>query len=157
MKKANNLKSNVEIQNKKIRLNYEIKDTYQAGISLEGWEFKSILNKDIKLDNAYVIVKDMEVFLINAYIKEIGAFSVGHSTRSRKLLLHKEEIKKLIGLTQEKGRTLIPSKIYKKGNLIKIDVCLCIGKKEYNKKQDLKEKSILLDAKRSFKNNIKIK
>lgn len=144
------------IKNKKIDLNYSRISSWEAGISLEGWELKSILNKDIKLDNSYVIIADGEAFLLNAYIKELDPFSCNKQTQRRKLLLRKDEIRKLIGLTQEKGKTLIPNKIYKKGNLIKLEFSLCVGKKDYNKKQDLKEKSINLDAQKSFKNKIRL-
>lgn len=95
-----------EIRNKKANYNYFIEETYEAGMVLQGWEFKSILKKKANLDNAYVVVKEGELFLLNALITPMETVSTHVTpefTRSRKLLMHRKEIHKLIGLVNKKA------------------------------------------------------
>jgi SsrA-binding protein len=133
-----------EIKNKKANYNYFIEETFEAGILLYGWEVKSILKKKVNLDNAYVSIKDGELFLFNALITPIITVSTHvtpETTRLRKLLMHRKEIDKLIGQVEQKGYTLIPLKIIRNNkNKFKLIFGLAKGKKKYDKRESEKEK-----------------
>lgn len=146
-----------EIKNKKANFNYFIEETYEAGLVLQGWEFKSILKKKANLDNSYVIVKDGELFLLNALIQPMETTSThttSESTRSRKLLMHRKEINKLIGLVEQKGYTLMPLKIVLRGKL-KLIFGLAKGKTNYDKRQTEKDKDWKREHEMLFKKNSK--
>lgn len=146
-----------EIKNKKANYNYFIEETYEAGLSLEGWEFKSILNKKANLDNAFVIVKEGEIFLINALITPLGTVSTHvnpESTRLRKLLMHRKEINKLYGLVAQKGFTLMPLKIIRNSRgKLKLIFGLAKGKKNHDKRETEKDKDWKREQEKIFKNN----
>ncbi|MCP2520329.1 SsrA-binding protein SmpB [Candidatus Aminicenantes bacterium AC-335-A11] len=129
--------------NKKAFFNYEIIETLEAGISLLGSEVKSIREGKVSLKESYAEIKDGEVFLINCHIAPYSAATyLNHEPkRPRKLLLHKQEIKKLMGRVKEKGLTLIPVRMYfnKKG-LVKVELALAKGKKVYQKREALRER-----------------
>jgi SsrA-binding protein len=129
-------------QNKKARHDYFIEETYEAGIVLSGTEIKSIRAGRANLKDSFARVKDGEVWLMNMHISpyEQGNRYNHDPTRTRKLLLHKREIGKLVGLTQEKGFSLIPLKIYLKNGFAKIDLAVAKGKKKYDKRQTLKKR-----------------
>lgn len=143
-------------QNKKAFFDYEILDTIEAGIMLEGAEVKSIRANRISLKESYVKIKNGEVWLTNAHIAIPGY--VPHYARfdekqDRKLLLHKKEIAKLQGKISEKGYTLVITKIYQSesSNKIKVIIALAKGKKSYDKKQSLKESDIKREMDRTLK------
>ena len=121
----------MEIINRKAYHDYFIEDTYEAGIVLTGTEIKSIRNGNCNIKDSYGVIKGHEIFLLNMYVgqyKEGNIFN--HSeTRSRKLLLHKKEIKKIEQAIQLKGLTLVPVKLYFKDNKLKVSLCICRGKK----------------------------
>ncbi len=146
-----------EIRNKKANYNYFIEETYEAGMVLQGWEFKSILKKKANLDNAYVVVKEGELFLLNALITPMETVSTHvtpESTRSRKLLMHRKEIHKLIGLVDQKGFTLMPLKIIRNNRgKLKLIFGLAKGKKNYDKRETEKEKDWKREQEQMFKNN----
>ena len=128
--------------------NYFLTDRFECGIALRGTEVKSIREGNANLKDAYGLLKDGEVFLLNAHI---GPFSHGNamnheSLRTRKLLLHKREIDKLQGLTKQKGYTLIPLRVYFTRNHAKVEVGLARGKKQYDKREAIAER----DAKREI-------
>ena len=129
--------------NKKAYHDYFIEETYEAGIVLVGSEVKSVRQGGISLLDSFVVIKNNEVFLKNAYIKPFEKTSsfVPNSKRDRKLLLNKNEIQKLTKQTKEKNYTLVPTKVYFKNNIVKIEIGLAKGKKLYDKKEVLKEKS----------------
>ena len=133
-------------QNKKAYHDYFVDDTYEAGISLFGTEVKSVREGRVNLKDSYVSVKSGEAFLIGTHISpyEKGNIFNKDPLRERKLLLHKKEIAKLIGLTQQQGYTLIPLKMYFKGSYVKVLLGLCRGKKNYDKRDSIAER----DAKR---------
>lgn len=133
-------------QNKKAYHDYFVDDTFEAGISLFGTEVKSVREGRINLKDSYVSVKTGEAYLIGAHISpyEKGNIFNKDPLRQRKLLLHKREINKLIGLTQQQGYTLIPLKMYFKGSYVKVLLGLCRGKKNYDKRDSIAER----DAKR---------
>jgi SsrA-binding protein len=146
-----------EIKNKKANFNYAIEETYEAGLVLLGWEFKSILKKKVNLDNSFVIVKDGELFLLNALIQPAETTSThvaSEATRSRKLLMHRKEINKLIGLVDQKGYTLMPLKIVRRGKM-KLIFGLAKGKTNYDKRQTEKDKDWKREHEMIFKKNSK--
>lgn len=130
-------------KNKKAFFNYEILGSYEAGISLLGSEVKSIREGKISLKESYAEIKGGEVFLVNCHISPYEAANIfNHEpTRERKLLLHRQEIKRLTGKIKEKGLTLIPTKVMinDKGK-VKVEVSLARGKRVYQKREAIKEK-----------------
>lgn len=139
--------------NKKAFHNYFISDLFEAGIALVGSEVKSVRAGGVSLNESFVIIKEGEVYLKNAYIKpyENAKNFLPEDRRSRKLLLHKQEILKLGKKIKEKGFALIPTKIYLKNGKVKVEIGLAKGKKLYDKRETLKEKSIKKDIDRATK------
>ena len=142
-------------ENRVARHEYFIDDTYEAGISLDGGEVKSVRAGSVYLRDSFCVIKNAEVFIKNmhsAVYDKGGAFNTSDSKRDRRLLLHKSEIRRLIGKVNEKGYTLVPLKIYLKQSLIKVEVGLCKGKHTYDKKQSIKERDLDRSARRDVKN-----
>lgn len=140
--------------NKKARHDFFIEDTYEAGLSLEGWEVKSLRDKRVNITDAYVMLKNQEAYLIGANITPLLTASTHihpAPTRARKLLLHREELKKLIGLTERKGYTLVPMAMYWKKGRAKLEVGIGKGKKQHDKRADIKERDWQRDKERLFK------
>jgi SsrA-binding protein len=145
-----------EIKNKKANFNYFIEDTFEAGLVLEGWEFKSILAKKMNLDNSYVVAKDGELFLLNSVVQpmdEVSTHVNPEPSRSRKLLMHRKEINKIFGHVSEDGYTLIPLKVIRKNRKFKLIFGLAKGKKNYDKRQDIKDRDWKREKEMLFKNN----
>ena len=144
----------MEILNRKAHHDYFIDDIYEAGIVLTGTEIKSIRNGNCNIKDCYAIIKNGEVFLLNMYVgqyKEGNIFN--HSeTISRKLLLHKKEIKKLDEGIKLKGITLVPIKLYFKNNKLKVSLGVCRGKKDYDKRESIKQRDIKREVAKSLKN-----
>lgn len=143
-------------QNKKARHDYFIEETYEAGIKLVGSEIKSIRGGKINLSDSYVTFKDGEAFVLNMHIsqyKEANQFN-HEETRTRKLLLHKNEIIKLFSKTREQGFAVIPLKVYLEGGLCKLEIGLAKGKKNYDKRQTLKEKDAQMRMKKVTKHGL---
>ena len=134
----------MEIVNRQASHNYFITDTIETGIVLTGTEIKSIRNGKCNIKDSYAIIKNNEVYLLNAHISqyEQGNIFNHEETRTRKLLLHKKEILKLNNKVTLEGYTLIPLKIYFKNGLAKVTLGVCKGKHTYDKKESLKEKDI---------------
>jgi len=140
--------------NKKAYYDYEILETYEAGISLLGPEVKAIRNNRVSLNDAYCKIKNSEVFVINMNITPINPnsfFERFDPLRERKLLLKKNEIKRLIGKVKEKGLTLIPLKVYSKNRWIKLEIALVKGKTSYDKRQAIKKKEEQREIQRLLK------
>lgn len=137
----------VEIKNKKASFDYFIEDTYEAGIVLKGTEIKSIRKGSANLKDSYARVKNNEVFLTNMFISiyEEGNRFNHDERRERKLLLNKKEIYKLRDKTEKEGYSLVPVKLYLKDGKAKILLGVAKGKKNYDKRQSLKEKDIKRD------------
>ncbi|MBQ8131309.1 MAG: SsrA-binding protein SmpB [Bacilli bacterium] len=143
----------MEILNRKARHDYFVDEAIEAGIVLTGTEIKAIRNGDCNIKDCYGIIKNHEVFLLNMYIgqyKEGNIFN-HEETRDRKLLLHKKEISKLEKYIEQKGYTLIPLKLYFKESRLKVELGVCHGKKEYDKRESIKER----DIKREVEKNLK--
>ncbi len=139
--------------NKKARHDYHIDDEFEAGIVLVGTEVKSIREGRVSFKDSYADIKKDEVFLRNLHISPYSfAYYDNHeSLRTRKLLLHKQEINKLIVKVKERGYTIIPLKIYFKNNKIKVKIGLAKGKKLYDKRESIKEKDVKRDLDRERK------
>lgn len=138
-------------QNKRARHEYHIDEHYEAGISLQGWEVKSLRAGRINLGDAYAIVKSGEIFLFGASIVPLISASthvIADDRRTRKLLLHREEIDKLIGAIERKGYTLIPLALYWKNNHVKVDLGVARGKQEHDKRDTEKEREWNRDKQR---------
>ena len=140
----------VVADNRKARFNYEIVDTFEAGIALTGTEVKSAMDGRVQLKEAYVSVRDGEAWLFNAHI---SPYSHGNREnhdplRTRKLLLHKREISKLDEATAKQGMTLVPTQLYLKNRRIKIEVGVARGKKMYDKRATIKERDWQRDKQR---------
>lgn len=129
--------------NKKAFHDYFIEEKFEAGLALEGWEVKAIRAGRVQLKEAYVVVKSAEVYLIGCHISPLLAASTHihpDPTRSRKLLLRADEIRKLIGKTERAGFTLVPLDMHFSKGRIKLEIGLAKGKKEYDKRAAVKER-----------------
>ena len=144
----------IEIKNKKASFDYFIEEEIECGIVLKGTEIKSIRNGQANIKDCYAIVKDNEVFLLNMYISKYNDASIFNhdERRTRKLLLHKKEILKLRDKVEISGYTLVPLKLYFKDNKAKILLGVCKGKKNYDKRESIKEKDIKRDIEKALKN-----
>ena len=140
-------------QNKKAWFNYFIEDRFEAGIVLLGTEVKSLRDGKASLGDSYAKIKEGEIFLVDAHINPYShANRFNHDPlRPRKLLLHKNEIRRLIGKVQEKGLTLIPLRIYFSNGKAKVELGLAKGKKLFDKRETLKRKAVERDMERGRK------
>lgn len=143
----------VVTENRKARHDYFIEEVIEAGIVLQGTEVKSLRAGRVNLKDSYATIDNGEVFLHNAHISEYeyGNRNNHDPLRSRKLLLHREEIQKLIGRTRDKGYTLIPLKIYFRNGKAKVELALAKGKRQYDKRQAIAER----DARRKIDQTLK--
>lgn len=144
----------MEILNRKANHDYFIEETFEAGIVLTGTEIKSIRAGNCNIKDCYGIIKSGEVFLLNMYVgqyKEGNIFN-HEETRSRKLLLHKKEIKKIAQAIELKGLTIVPLKLYFKDNKLKVFLGVCRGKKDYDKRESIKERDVRREMEKRLKN-----
>ncbi len=147
------------IENRRARHDYHIEETFEAGIVLQGTEVKSIRAGKASLHEAFAYMRQGEVWLKNMYIKpyEHGSWTNHEERRDRKLLLKRREIRQIDRAISEKGKTLIPLKLYFRNGYAKILLGLATGKKKYDKREDLKEREIQRDLDRSIKGTHKVK
>ncbi len=140
-------------QNKKAYHEYFIKETYQAGIELVGTEVKSLRAGKCNLKDSYVSIDNGEAFILNMHISpyKFGNIFNKDPLRKRRLLLNKYEINKLIGGITKDGLTIVPTKIYFKGSLVKVDIGLAQGKKLYDKRHDIAKRDQQRQAQKEFK------
>lgn len=152
-------KDNIKIiaQNRKARHDYFIEETIEAGIVLAGTEVKSIRLGKINLRDSYADIRGGEIFVNNMHISpyEMGNITNKDPMRSRKLLLHKREISKLLGYIQQKGLTLIPLRVYLKAGLVKLELAVARGKKQYDRRQDIARRDAQRDMDRAFRESQK--
>ena len=142
------------IQNKKAFHDYFVEDRYEAGIVLQGWEVKAIRAGRANLKEAYVTIKDGELYLFGSHISPLTAASthiLPEPLRTRKLLLHSAEISKLIGKVQRAGYTLMPLDMHYKGGRVKLNIGLAKGKKEHDKRATEKEREGKREAQQAMK------
>ncbi|WP_449623087.1 SsrA-binding protein SmpB [Robertmurraya sp. Marseille-Q9965] len=140
-------------QNKKAFHDFFIEETFEAGIVLQGTEIKAIRAGRVNLKDSYAQIKNGEMFLLGMHISpyEQGNRYNHDPLRTRKLLLHKKEINKLIGETKEAGYSIVPVKLYLKNGFAKVQIGLAKGKKKFDKREDLKKKEAKRDIERAFR------
>ena len=143
----------MEVLNRKARFDYEILEEYEAGIVLTGTEIKSVRNGQVNLKDSYAIIRGNEIFLLNTHISryEEGNIFNHDETRTRKLLLHKKEILKLDEKIKLQGLTVVPLKLYFKKNKAKVLIGLARGKKNYDKRETMKERDIKRNLEKEYK------
>ena len=145
-------------QNKKVRHDYFIEETYEAGIVLVGTEVKSIRLGKVNIRDSYASIKDGEVYLYNMHISpyEKGNIFNRDPLRTRKLLLNRREINKLTGYVQQRGYTLVPTKVYLKRGLVKIELAVARGKKIYDKRESIARRDAERAMERAFRERQRI-
>lgn len=138
--------------NKKAYHNYTMVESLECGINLVGCEVKSLRRGEVNLSDAYCKIEKGNLVLVNCHIKNYdkGSYSNVDSRRDRRLLAHKREISRLLGKVQEKGLALVPTKLYFKDSLVKVEVSLAKGKHTYDKKQAMRERDVRRDVERTL-------
>lgn len=134
----------MEILNRKARHDYFIEEEYECGLVLTGTEIKSIRDGKCNIGDSYALIRNGELFIVNMFISHYDKGNIfnHNETRTRKLLMHKDEIKKLNNKVKLDGYTLIPLKVYFKKNIAKVSLGLCKGKKNFDKRETIKERDI---------------
>lgn len=142
----------MEIKNRKANFEYFIEERYEAGIELKGTEIKSLRKGSCDIKDSFIIIKNQEAFLLNTYIAkyEEGNIFNHEERRTRKLLLHKKEIKKLLEASSKDGYSLIPLSIYLKKGKAKVEVGVCKGKKLYDKREAIKKRDLERENSRNY-------
>ena len=144
-------------RNKKAFHDFHIEETYEAGLTLTGPEVKSIKAGRANLKESYARIREGEAYLIGSHISPYSnaAHADQYPTRDRKLLLHKKEIDRLIGKSQEDGKTIIPLKLYSKRGLIKLEIAVASRKKEYDKRREIAKKTADREMDRAMKERLR--
>jgi SsrA-binding protein len=130
-------------ENRRARFDYHIEERYEAGMVLQGWEIKAVRAGQVQLTDGYVLIRDGELFLIGCRINALRSASTHVSPeaeRTRKLLMHKAEIKRLVGKVEQKGFTLVPLNLHYKGGRVKAEIALAKGKAEHDKRDTEKKR-----------------
>lgn len=142
-------------ENRKARHEYFILDTYEAGIKLTGTEIKSVRANKVNINDSYVVIKDLKVWAINMNIAKYDNGNIFNhdETRARELLLHKHEILKLFNKVKLDGCTIVPLKLYFKEALLKVEIALCKGKNQRDKREDMKKRDQEMMVRKAMKNN----
>ncbi|MEK7646113.1 MAG: SsrA-binding protein SmpB [Patescibacteria group bacterium] len=142
------------VDNKKVHFNYEITDTFEAGIELVGHEVKSLKKSQGSLDGSYVIIRGAEAFIVGMFVppyQENNTPEGYEARRNRRLLLGTKEIQELANLEGEKGLTIVPISVYNKGSLIKVKIGIAKGKKQYDKRETIKKRETDRTVRREFR------
>ena len=124
-------------ENRRARFDYHIEERFEAGMVLQGWEIKAVRAGQVQLTDGYVVIRDGELYLIGCRINALRTTSThvpAEADRTKKLLMHKEEIKRLIGKVEQKGFTLVPLNLHYKGGVVKAEIALAKGKAEHDKR-----------------------
>ncbi len=140
--------------NKKATFNYHIEERFEAGMVLEGWEVKSVREGKVQLTDGYVVIRNGELFIIGCQINPLGTASTHvrpDSVRTKKLLMHKDEIKRLIGKTEQKGFTIVPLNMHWKNGRVKCEIGLAKGKGEHDKRDTIKDREGKREVERAMK------
>jgi SsrA-binding protein len=141
-------------ENKKAAFNYFFEEKFEAGMVLEGWEVKAVREGKVQLTDGYVVIRNGELFIIGCQINPIRTTSThvrADSARIRKLLLHKDEIRRLIGKVEQKGYTLVPINMHWKNGKIKCEIALAKGKAEHDKRDTIKDREGKREVERAMK------
>jgi len=140
--------------NKKAAYNYFFEERFEAGLVLEGWEVKSLREGKVQLTDGYVMIRDSEMFIVGCQINPLRSAST-HTTpdsvRTKKLLLHKEQIRKLTGKIEQKGYTLVPLNLHWKAGKVKCEIALAKGKAEHDKRDTIKDREGKREVERAMK------
>ncbi len=140
--------------NKKARHDYFVEERYEAGMALEGWEVKSLRAGRAQLKEGYVTIQDGEAFLVGAHFSPLSSASTHvrpEPRRARKLLLHRHELRKLIGAVERRGYTLVPLALYWRGGRAKLEVALAKGKQKHDKRAAIREREANRETERALK------
>jgi SsrA-binding protein len=140
--------------NKKAAFNYFFEEKFEAGMVLQGWEVKAIREGKVQLTDGYVVIRDGELFLIGCQINPLKTASTHvnpDAVRTRKLLMHKDEIRRLIGKVEQKGYTLVPLNLHWKTGRVKCEIALARGKAEHDKRDTIKEREGKREVERALK------
>ncbi|MEP5763522.1 MAG: SsrA-binding protein SmpB [Halieaceae bacterium] len=157
-KKKPKQESNTIAQNKRARFDYHIEEKFEAGIALAGWEVKSLREGKVQITDTYVLMKDGEAFLIGANITPLGTVSthyVADPSRTRKLLLNKKELARILVATQQKGMTCVCTALYWKGHLVKAAIGLAKGKQSHDKRTMERDRDWDRQKQRVVRDNVK--
>tara|TARA_B100000427_G_scaffold123288_1_gene102629 strand:+ start:3525 stop:3968 length:444 start_codon:yes stop_codon:yes gene_type:complete len=146
---------NIISNNRKSSYLYTFIDKYEAGIQLKGFEVKAIREGNVNIAEAYISIKNNEIFVIGMHVGEYShsGYAIHNPTRERKLLMHKVEISKIKSKFENKGITIIPLKLYFKNGKAKLEIALAKGKKKWDKRETIKRRDIDREIKRSMKGN----
>ncbi len=145
-------------ENKKAFFNYHIEERYEAGVVLQGWEVKAIREGKVQITEGYVVVREGELFLIGCLIHPLRSTSThvrADADRTRKLLMHKAEIRRLIGKVEQKGYTLVPLNLHWKNGRVKCDIALARGKAQHDKRDTIKEREGKREVERAMKQRLR--
>jgi SsrA-binding protein len=140
--------------NKKAAFNYFFEERFEAGMVLEGWEVKALREGKVQLTDGYVVIRDGELFLIGCQINPLRTASThvrADSARTKKLLMRKDEIRRLIGKVEQKGYTLVPLNLHWKGSRVKAEIALAKGKAEHDKRDTIKDREGKREVERAMK------
>ena len=140
--------------NKKAAFNYFFEEKYEAGMVLHGWEVKAVREGKVQLTDGYVVIRNGELFLIGCLIHPLKSASTHvtpDSARTKKLLMHRDEIRRLIGKVEQKGYTLVPLNMHRKNGRVKCEIALAKGKAEHDKRQTIKEREGKREVERIMK------
>ena len=142
-------------ENKKAAYNYFFEEKHEAGMVLQGWEVKALREGKVQLTDGYVVIKNGELYIIGCQINPLKTASTHvnpDSIRTRKLLMHKDEIRRLIGKVEQKGYTLVPLNLHWKGGRVKCEVALAKGKAEHDKRDTIRDREGKREVERAMKN-----
>jgi SsrA-binding protein len=145
-------------ENRRARFEYHIEERHEAGMVLSGWEIKAIRAGQVQLTDGYVVIRDGELYVIGCQINPLKSASTHinpDSVRTKKLLLHKEQIRRLIGKVEQKGYTLVPLNLHWKAGKVKCEIALAKGKKSYDKRHDLAERDSRREIQKAFGRYVK--
>ena len=141
-------------ENRRARFDYHLEERHEAGVMLEGWEVKAIREGQVQLTDGYVVIKNGELFLIGCRINALRTASTHvrpEADRTKKLLLHKSEIRRLVGKVEQRGYTLVPLNLHFKNGRVKAEIALAKGKAEHDKRDSIKEREGKREVERAMK------
>ena len=141
-------------ENRKALFNYHIEERFEAGVVLEGWEVKALREGKVQLTDGYVVIRDGEMYVLGCQIQALKSASTHvnpDAVRTKKLLLHKEEIKRLTGKVEQKGYTLVPINLHWKNGKVKCEIALAKGKAEHDKRDTIRDREGKREVERAMK------
>ncbi|MDG2061208.1 MAG: SsrA-binding protein SmpB [SAR86 cluster bacterium] len=156
MNKRKRKSPNIIAENRRARFDFELLEKFEAGLSLEGWEVRSIRDGKAQIAESYAVLKKGEAWLIGSYVNPLANSNLENDpTRTRKLLLNKKELASIFKAIQQKGQTCIPTKLFWKDSLIKCEIALAVGKKGHDKRDSIKSRDWQRQKERKLREGIK--